>query len=64
MATSSKQRFMDEGLTQGGLQSLLLSNVVLDELDWEFLEWRGLPLERNMDDSNIYVLSRAGQGNE
>ena len=49
-----------EGTPQGGPLSPLLSNVVLDELDWE-LERRGHRFVRYADDSNIYVRSeRAG----
>ena len=44
----------EEGTPQGGLLSPLLSNVVLDELDWE-LERRGLCFVRYADDCNIYV---------
>ena len=51
----------DEGVPQGGPLSPLLSNVVLDELDWE-LEERGHRFVRYADDQNIYVRSeRAGQ---
>jgi RNA-directed DNA polymerase len=51
----------DEGVPQGGPLSPLLSNVVLDELDWE-LARRGHRFVRYADDSNIYVRSeRAGQ---
>jgi RNA-directed DNA polymerase len=51
----------DEGLPQGGPLSPLLSNIVLDELDWE-LERRGHRFVRYADDCNIYVRSeRAGQ---
>lgn len=51
----------DEGVPQGGPLSPLLSNIVLDELDWE-LERRGHRFVRYADDSNIYVRSeRAGQ---
>jgi group II intron reverse transcriptase/maturase len=51
----------DEGVPQGGPLSPLLSNVVLDELDWELAE-RGHRFVRYADDSNIYVKSeRAGQ---
>ncbi len=46
-----------EGAPQGGPLSPLLSNVVLDELDWE-LEQRGLRFVRYADDCNIYVRSR------
>ena len=51
----------EEGVPQGGPLSPLLSNVVLDELDWE-LSRRGHRFVRYADDSNIYVRSeRAGQ---
>jgi len=51
----------DEGVPQGGPLSPLLSNIVLDELDWE-LERRGHCFVRYADDENIYVRSeRAGQ---
>lgn len=43
-----------EGAPQGGPLSPLLSNIVLDELDWE-LERRGLSFVRYADDANIYV---------
>lgn len=50
----------DEGVPQGGPLSPLLSNVVLDELDWE-LDRRGHRFVRYADDCNIYVRSeRAG----
>jgi len=50
----------DEGTPQGGPLSPLLSNVVLNELDWE-LERRGLRFVRYADDCNIFVGSpRAG----
>jgi group II intron reverse transcriptase/maturase len=50
-----------EGTPQGGPLSPLLSNIVLDELDWE-LERRGHRFVRYADDCNIYVRSeRAGQ---
>jgi hypothetical protein len=51
----------DEGVPQGGPLSPLLSNVVLDELDWKLQE-RGHRFVRYADDANIYVKSpRAGQ---
>jgi RNA-directed DNA polymerase len=51
----------DEGVPQGGPLSPLLSNIVLDELDWELQE-RGHCFVRYADDANIYVKSeRAGQ---
>ncbi|MCP4202699.1 MAG: group II intron reverse transcriptase/maturase [bacterium] len=50
----------DEGVPQGGPLSPLLSNIVLDELDWE-LERRGHRFVRYADDCNVYVRSeRAG----
>jgi RNA-directed DNA polymerase len=50
----------EEGTPQGGPLSPLLSNVVLDELDWE-LERRGLHFVRYADDANIFVRGeRAG----
>lgn len=50
----------DEGVPQGGPLSPLLSNIVLDELDWK-LEERGHRFVRYADDCNIYVRSeRAG----
>jgi group II intron reverse transcriptase/maturase len=51
----------EEGVPQGGPLSPLLSNIVLDEFDWE-LDRRGHRFVRYADDSNIYVRSeRAGQ---
>jgi group II intron reverse transcriptase/maturase len=44
----------DEGVPQGGPLSPLLSNIVLDELDWE-LDRRGHRFVRYADDCNIYV---------
>lgn len=46
-----------EGTPQGGPLSPLLSNVVLDELDWE-LGRRGLRFVRYADDFSIFVRSR------
>jgi retron-type reverse transcriptase len=52
---------VSEGAPQGGPLSPLLSNIVLDELDWE-LEERGHRFVRYADDANIYVRSeRAGR---
>jgi group II intron reverse transcriptase/maturase len=45
-----------EGTPQGGPLSPLLSNIVLDELDWE-LARRGHRFVRYADDCNIYVRS-------
>jgi len=51
----------EEGAPQGGPLSPLLSNIVLDELDWE-LDRRGHRFVRYADDSNIYVRSeRSGK---
>ncbi len=50
----------EEGAPQGGPLSPLLSNVVLDELDWE-LARRGLRFVRYADDFSVFVRSkRAG----
>lgn len=50
-----------EGTPQGGPLSLLLSNILLDELDRD-LERRGHRFVRYADDANIYVRSpRAGE---
>ena len=46
-----------EGTPQGGPLSPLLSNILLDELDWE-LERRGHAFCRYADDCNIYVRSQ------
>ena len=46
-----------EGTPQGGPLSPLLSNIVLDELDWE-LHRRGLHFVRYAEDCNIYVGTR------
>lgn len=45
-----------EGTPQGSPLSPLLSNIVLDELDWE-LERRGLSYVRYADDAKIFVSS-------
>jgi RNA-directed DNA polymerase len=51
----------EEGTPQGSPLSPLLSNVMLDDLDWE-LERRGHGFVRYADDGRIYVRSqRAGQ---
>lgn len=46
----------EAGVPQGGPLSPLLSNIVLDELDWE-LDRRGHHFVRYADDCNIYVRS-------
>jgi RNA-directed DNA polymerase len=51
----------DEGTPQGGPLSPLLSNIVLDELDWE-LERRGLRFVRYADDFNVFVASQRAGG--
>ncbi len=54
-------RSNNEGVPQGGPLSPLLSNIVLDELDWE-LSRRGHRFVRYADDCNIYVNSeRSGR---
>jgi RNA-directed DNA polymerase len=51
----------EEGTPQGSPLSPLLSNVMLDDLDWE-LERRGHHFVRYADDGRIYLASeRAGQ---
>ena len=49
----------EEGTPQGSPLSPLLSNVMLDDLDWE-LERRGHRFVRYADDGRIYVQQRAG----
>ena len=50
----------EEGTPQGGPLSPLLSNIVLNELDWE-LDRRGLKFVRYADDFSVFVRSkRAG----
>ncbi len=51
---------VEEGTPQGGPLSPLLSNLVLDELDWE-LERRRHRFVRYADDCNIYVASERGE---
>jgi len=50
----------EEGTPQGGPLSPLLSNIVLDELDWE-LERRGHRFVRYADDCNIYARSERSE---
>jgi group II intron reverse transcriptase/maturase len=51
----------EEGTPQGGPLSPLLSNIMLNDLDWE-LEKRGHKFVRYADDCNIYVKTqRAGE---
>jgi RNA-directed DNA polymerase len=51
----------EQGVPQGGPLSPLLSNIVLDELDWE-LDRRGHKFVRYADDAKLYVRSeRAGK---
>src|SRR5665811_1644496 len=51
----------EQGVPQGGPLSPLLSNIVLDELDWE-LDRRGHRFVRYADDGKLYVRSeRAGR---
>ena len=47
----------EEGTPQGSPLSPLLSNVMLDDLDWE-LERRGHNFVRYADDGRVYVHSR------
>lgn len=50
-----------EGTPQGGPLSPLLSNIVLEELDWEMTR-RGYRFVRYADECNLYVRSkRAGE---
>lgn len=47
----------ESGTPQGGPLSPLLSNLLLDEVDWK-LEKRGLKFARYADDCNVYVRSK------
>lgn len=47
----------EEGTPQGGPLSPLLSNLLLNEVDWE-LDKRGLAFARYADDCNVYVRTR------
>ena len=47
----------EKGTPQGGPLSPLLSNIVLDELDWE-LGRRGLRFVRYADDFSVFVRSQ------
>lgn len=51
----------EQGTPQGGPLSPLLSNVVLDELDWE-LARRGLRFARYADDLQVFVRSERSAG--
>ena len=57
MVKDGQREKRQAGMPQGGPLSLLLSNILLDELDKE-LERRGHSFCRYADDCNIYVSSR------
>ena len=58
---NGQEKKTTEGVPQGSPLSPLLSNIVLNELDWE-LEKRGHTFARYADDCQIYVSSqRAGE---